>query len=96
MKIDEISVSAYTVPTDAPESNGTLAGTETTMVLVEACAGDEVGLGYSYADVSTALLIRETLVRLVIGLDPMDTPSAWQSMVRHVRNLGRTGIAAMG
>lgn len=66
------------------------------MVLVEARAGDVVGLGYTYADVSTALLIRETLADLVIGLDPMDIPFAWQSMVSHVRNLGRTGIAAMG
>ena len=30
MKIDEISVSAYTLPTDAPESDGTLAWDETT------------------------------------------------------------------
>jgi L-alanine-DL-glutamate epimerase-like enolase superfamily enzyme len=96
MNIEEISVSAYTVPTDAPESDGTLAWTETTMVLVEARAGDLVGLGYTYADVSAALLIRETLANLVIGLDPMDISLAWRSMVCHVRNLGRAGIAAMG
>jgi hypothetical protein len=77
MKIEEISVSAHTVPTDAPESDRTLAWTETTMVLVEARAGDVVGIGYTRADVSAALLIRETLAHLVIGLDPMDISFAF-------------------
>jgi len=58
MKVDEISVAAYTVPTDAPESDGTLAWDKTTMVLVEVRAGDVSGLGYSYADLSVALLER--------------------------------------
>jgi L-alanine-DL-glutamate epimerase-like enolase superfamily enzyme len=95
MKVDEVSVAAYTVPTDALESDGTFAWDKTTMVLVEARAGGVGGLGYSYADISTALLIRDTLAKVVIDLDPMNIPSAWQSMVRQVRNLGRPGISAM-
>jgi L-alanine-DL-glutamate epimerase-like enolase superfamily enzyme len=95
MKIDKISVAAYTVPTDAPESDGTFTWEKTTMLLVEARTGDVVGLGYTYADISTALLIRDTLANTVINLDPMNIPFAWQSMVREVRNLGRPGISAM-
>lgn len=96
MRIDEILVSAYTVPTDAPESDGTLAWDATTMVLVEARAGEVTGLGYTYADTGTAVLIRETLAKVVTGLDPMSIPSAWAAMVRQVRNLGRPGMSAMG
>jgi RimJ/RimL family protein N-acetyltransferase len=35
-----LDVSAYTIPTDAPEADGTLEWTSTTLVLVEANAGD--------------------------------------------------------
>jgi len=96
MKIDDVSVSVYTVPTDAPESDGTLAWDRTTMVLVEARAGETTGLGYTYADIGTAVLIRETLAKAVTGLDPMNIPSASIAMVRQVRNLGRPGMSAMG
>lgn len=65
------------------------------MVLVHACAGDEVGLGYSYADKSTAVLIRDKLAPVVKGLDALDVNSAWEKMVHSIRNLGRPGIASM-
>ncbi len=48
--IERIDVSAYQVPTDSPESDGTYEWDSTTMVLVEATAGGRTGLGYSYAD----------------------------------------------
>jgi hypothetical protein len=47
--IRETSVAAYTVPTDFPESDGTLEWDKTTLVLVNASAGDKVGIGYTYA-----------------------------------------------
>ena len=37
--IEDVRVSAYTVPTKTPESDGTLEWSETTMVLVEISAG---------------------------------------------------------
>jgi L-alanine-DL-glutamate epimerase-like enolase superfamily enzyme len=96
MKIEEVSVSAYTVPTDAPESDGTLTWDRTTMVLVETRAGGRIGLGYTYADLGTAAFVRNLLVPLVNGADPMNISSRWAEMVRQVRNLGETGMAAMG
>ena len=46
--VEHLSVSAYTVPTDQPESDGTLAWDSTTIVVVEVQAGGATGLGYKY------------------------------------------------
>ena len=41
--IEAIEASAYTVPTESPESDGTLQWDSTTVVLVEAHAGGKFG-----------------------------------------------------
>ena len=48
--IEHATVSAYLIPTDAPESDGTLEWQHTTLVVVEATAGGQKGMGYGYAD----------------------------------------------
>ncbi|HLX55549.1 MAG TPA: enolase C-terminal domain-like protein [Ktedonobacteraceae bacterium] len=93
--IKQLDVSAYTVPTDFPESDGTYAWDKTTIVIVEAAGGSKQGLGYTYADVATAQLIKEMLAELVIGQDAMSVPAAWLMMVQAIRNLGRPGISSM-
>lgn len=93
--IERIKVSAFTIPTDAPESDGTLAWNSTTLVLVEAQAGGSTGIGYSYANTATAALIKDTLVEIVCGHDAMAVPGCWVAMVRAIRNLGRPGISSM-
>ena len=93
--IERSDVSAYTVPTDFPESDGTYTWDKTTMVLVEASAGGMRGLGYTYADVATAHLISEMLAHVVTGRDAMAVPGCWLAMVEAIRNLGRPGIASM-
>src|SRR5437588_8449219 len=93
--LEQITVSAYTIPTDAPEADGTLAWNRTTLVLVEAAAGGETGLGYTYADTATARLIHDLLTEVVQGRDALAVPAAWQAMVAATRNLGRPGIVAM-
>lgn len=93
--IDSIAVSAYTVPTDFPESDGTLEWNKTTVVIVEAHANGVTGIGYSYANLCTAQLINEVLRHCVEGRDPMDVPASWDAMVHAVRNLGRPGISSM-
>lgn len=93
--IHRLNVSAYTVPTDFPESDGTYIWDKTTIVIVEAYAGDKRGLGYTYADVSTATLIKELLGGIVRGRDAMNVPGCWLAMVEAIRNLGRPGIASM-
>src|SRR5437660_3516455 len=93
--VDELEVAAYTVPTDEPEADGTLSWSETTIVVVHAHAGDEWGLGYTYADVSTAKLVASKLAAIVEGADALSPQAAWATMVRQTRNLGRPGITSM-
>lgn len=94
-KVDDLRVSAYTIPTDYPEVDGTLAWDSTTMVLVELRAGDHHGLGYTYANVAVAHIIEGHLRELIVGHDPMAIPAAWLAMTRKVRNLGESGLSAM-
>jgi L-alanine-DL-glutamate epimerase-like enolase superfamily enzyme len=93
--VDGLDVAVYTVPTGEPESDGTLTWTETTVVVVEARAGRETGLGFTYATAACATLIRDVLAEVVLGGDPFDVPGAWAGMVGAIRNLGRPGIASM-
>ena len=95
VKIARVQVSCYTVPTDAPEADGTLSWNKTTVVLVQVTAGDKTGLGFTYADLATGELVRSLLIRLVEERDAMDIPGAWSAMVRAIRNLGRPGIGSM-
>jgi L-alanine-DL-glutamate epimerase-like enolase superfamily enzyme len=93
--VEGLRVSAYRVPTDFPEADGTMEWDETIIVIVEARAGGKIGLGYSYADSATAAFIREVLTPVVQGRDAMATPGIWTAMVRSVRNHGRPGVASM-
>ncbi|HTZ74874.1 MAG TPA: enolase C-terminal domain-like protein [Candidatus Aquilonibacter sp.] len=93
-KIDKIAVSAYTIPTDFPESDGTIEWNKTTIVLVEVRSNHVSGLGYTYASSSAAKLIHEVLEETVQGHDAMDVSGAWMKMVQAVRNVGRPGIAS--
>lgn len=92
--IERVEASAYTVPTDAPESDGTLRWSSTTLVLVEATAGGETGTGYSYTHAAAATLIDDLLAETVRGRDALSPPAACSAMVRAVRNIGRPGLAA--
>jgi len=90
-----LDVSAYTIPTDFPESDGTFEWDSTTIVVVEAEAGHARGLGYTYADTATAELVRSRLAPAVEGRDAMDVQGSWVAMVEGIRNLGRPGIGSM-
>jgi L-alanine-DL-glutamate epimerase-like enolase superfamily enzyme len=93
--IERIDVSAYTVPTRTPESDGTFEWDKTTLVLVEVLAGGKIGLGYSYADTATAHLIQQSLAPKLQGHPALANAGAWQIMVEQIRNLGRPGISSM-
>jgi L-alanine-DL-glutamate epimerase-like enolase superfamily enzyme len=93
--IESVEVRAYTVPTDAPESDGTLEWHATTLVVAHVAAAGRRGLGYSYADRATATLIRDKLGPMLLGRDALDISARWVELVRAVRNLGRAGIASM-
>ena len=94
-RVDRLEVSAYTIPTDAPESDGTLQWDSTTIVVVEAAGGDQLGIGYTYADPAAATLVDSKLRDAVAGADAMSPPAAWMRMQETIRNVGRPGVGSM-
>lgn len=95
VSIEQLDVSAYTIPTASPEADGTLSWDATTLVVVDARAGGVGGMGYTYADRATARLIHDKLVEVVVGRNALDIAGAWAGMVHRMRNLGRPGIVSM-
>ena len=92
--VGRVAVSAYDIPTDALEADGTLEWTSTALVVVEVEAGGGTGLGYTYSDASIASLIERKLAEIVIARDAFDIAGAGTTLWRGVRNLGRSGLAA--
>jgi L-alanine-DL-glutamate epimerase-like enolase superfamily enzyme len=94
-EVTALRAAAYQVPTDQPESDGTLEWSSTVLVVVEADAGGRAGLGYTYAHQSVVPLVTSMLADVVTGRDADDVRRTWHAMVRAIRNLGTTGLAAM-
>ncbi|MFG2497726.1 enolase C-terminal domain-like protein [Streptomyces sp. NPDC048441] len=94
LSIERPVMSAYLVPADAPEADGTLAWESTTIVIAEVTAGGSTGTGWTYAPASTVQLMAEQLVPAVTGLDALDIPAAHGAMTRAIRDTGRSGAAA--
>ncbi len=93
--VRSLDVSVYAVPTDAPESDGTLAWDATTMVLVEAHGGDETGLGYTYAAAPAGAIVADQLASVVRGVDALAPETAWAAMSEAVRNSLNSGLCGM-
>lgn len=92
--IDQVSATAYEVPTDAPEADGTLGWSKTTLVVAEVSCGRLTGVGYTYADAAIVRLIRTKLANTLCGMNVLAIPAAQQAMLREIRNLGRPGLVA--
>lgn len=93
--VEALTVESYTVPTETPESDGTLEWDRTSIVIATATAGGEQGMGYTYADSATATLIHEVLAGVVRGMDALSPTAAYMAMWQRIRNLGRPGVASM-
>jgi L-alanine-DL-glutamate epimerase-like enolase superfamily enzyme len=93
--VESLKVSAYGIPTETAESDGTLKWEKTMLVLVELGGGSKSGLGFSYADLATATLVKSLLADVVTGMNPFDVPGIHAAMIHKIRNLGRPGIASM-
>jgi L-alanine-DL-glutamate epimerase-like enolase superfamily enzyme len=94
--IERLDVSAYVIPTDGPESDGTLEWHHTVLLLVEAGGGGQSSLGYSYAGYGSATIVKEVLDDVIVGHDALSVEDRWWAMLHAVRNIGRPGAAAMG
>jgi L-alanine-DL-glutamate epimerase-like enolase superfamily enzyme len=96
--VDALAVSAYTVPTDRPEADGTLAWDSTTMVVVEArsgAPGGPVGTGWTWAPAAAARVVTDLLAPVVEGRTALAPRDAQAAMVDAVRNAGRVGLVGM-
>jgi L-alanine-DL-glutamate epimerase-like enolase superfamily enzyme len=92
--IQGIRTHAYTVPTEQPESDGTLKWDAVTVVTAEIESGGEIGIGYTYADRAASVVIEGVLAEVVTDRDALDVPGCWWAMVHAIRNLGWPGICA--
>jgi L-alanine-DL-glutamate epimerase-like enolase superfamily enzyme len=86
---------AYTVPTDRPEADGTLAWDSTTLVVVEARAADAVGTGWTWAPAAAATVVRDLLAPVVTDRSALAPRAAQAAMAIAVRNAGRPGLVGM-
>ncbi len=93
--LGKVAARAYRIPTDRPESDGTLEWDGTTLVVVHAEAGGRRGMGYSYGPAAAAGIVAGQLAGRVGGLDAMDVPRAWAVMLEAIRNDGEDGPAMM-
>jgi L-alanine-DL-glutamate epimerase-like enolase superfamily enzyme len=92
--IRQAEVHAYRIPTQGPESDGTLQWDSTTLVVAHISAGPCTGVGYGYSDAAAAALIATRLAPALQGKDALAVDACWRAMVEHVRNLGRSGLCA--
>ena len=92
--IRAVTARPYTIPTDAPEADGTYAWRETTLVIATIEAGGQTGLGYTYSSSAAASLASGPLAAALSGQDAFDIPLCHRLLVNQVRNMGRSGLAA--
>ena len=90
--VDAVRASVFTIPTDAPEADGTATWDATTTVVVEVDAGGRTGTGWTYATGACKTVVDDVLAAAAVGSDPMNPPATWQHAVRRCRNLGRPGV----
>ena len=94
-RVEAVRASAFTIPTDEPEQDGTADWDSTTLVVVEVDAGGTAGIGYTYGPAAVARLVTGQLAGVIEGRTVSDLAAAWQSMGAAIRNAGRPGIAMM-
>lgn len=92
--IDSGAAHAFTIPTDAPEADGTIAWDNTTLIVVELRAGGVREIGYTYGHSTGARVARELIERHCLGQDPMATNALFKAMRSSQRNYGAEGVAA--
>jgi L-alanine-DL-glutamate epimerase-like enolase superfamily enzyme len=90
--VERIEVGVYAVPTDAPESDATLAWRSTTIVVVQAHGAGSTGLGYTYGSAAAAQIVADELAGVVRGTDVLAPERAFAGMCDAVRNSRRAGL----
>ncbi len=92
--VTDVVSEVYRIPTDAPEADGTLEWTSTTMIVVRVRSGDHEGVGWTYAGIGAQAVIDDTLSAEIRDRDVFAVTGLHERMVRAIRNLGRPGEVA--
>jgi L-alanine-DL-glutamate epimerase-like enolase superfamily enzyme len=92
--VQSLRVAAFELPTDRPESDGTLAWDSTTVVVVEAEADGQCGLGYTYGPPAIGSIVAGELADVAVGSDAIAPEATCAAMSRAVRNAGISGLCA--
>jgi L-alanine-DL-glutamate epimerase-like enolase superfamily enzyme len=92
--ITGVQAHAYSIPTDQPEADGTLAWDATTVMTVAVTDGDHEGLGWTYSGTGAVSVVTDHLAGVVCGADTAEIPRLAEAMARVCRNLGRPGLVA--
>ena len=91
--IESIKITAYQIPTDFPESDGTIKWNFTTMIVVWLKAGGKSGIGYTYGGSAVFQIIKD-FEALIKGTNVFENAFLWSKMLDAVRNIGSRGVAA--
>jgi hypothetical protein len=67
--VESVTAAVYVIPTDSPESDGTLAWDSTTMIVVTSRADGRRGLGWTYGSPAVASALTSHLAGVVVGTD---------------------------
>ncbi len=92
--IDGVAASAYSIPTDRPEADGTFSWDHTTLVCVTVTAGGRTGLGWTYAPATTAHLVEELLGPELLGRPALAIAAIDERLRVSMRNAGVRGLVA--
>ena len=95
MTVESVAASAYRIPTDQPEADGTFSWDATTMVVVRAAGEGHEGQGWTYAPAAAVQVVEELLAPVAEGRPVDEVEQTWEAMVRAVRNAGRPGLVGM-
>lgn len=93
--VDRVRAEAFSIPTDFPESDGTLAWTRTTLIAVELGAGDHTGFGFTYGDASIARIVSAHAPSVLARRDAGRIAELDGLLACELRNNGRGGAVAM-
>lgn len=93
-RVGSVDARAYTIPTEQPESDGTLAWTSTTLVSVHVDSDGHTGFGYTYTAPAAAAFVRDTLAPHLEGQVFASPMQAHDLLRRQIRNFGVVGVAA--
>lgn len=92
--INTIRTLVYEIPTDFPESDGTIEWDSTTLIVVVIQANDTTGFGFTYGHKAISQVIQSSFVPILKNSNAMNVTLLWEKMLDASRNIGSRGIAA--